>query len=243
MIIEDDKKNNIINMTVQFFMEYVVKFNLKHYFKINISNNIAEDYMLFDKKYKPESNDYAGLTILPDNEESVIQILVSENTCMPDIILHELSYMYDFILFASYFCRNKLYKVKNHKYYQTFVYWSEFHVKQIDIPYSMLFLDMCNNIPKENLLLDFKSKIKDFYYPRFNEKFVNKKNIQIRDVMWYIGEILVCNLYDENNTYTIPQEIIELCDFDIILLYHIFENYPDFESFASEIKIFYKYFR
>lgn len=61
--------------------------------------------------------------------------------------------------------------------------------------------------------------------------------------MWYIGEILICNLYDENNTYTIPQEIIELCDFDIILLYHIFKNYSDFESFASNIKIFYKYFR
>lgn len=78
---------------------------------------------------------------------------------MPDIILHELAHMYDFILFASYFCRNKLYKVKNHKYYQTFVYWSEFHVKQIDIPYAQLFLDICNNIPEEKLLSDFKSKI------------------------------------------------------------------------------------
>ena len=69
MIIYDDKKNAIINMVVQFFMNYVVKYDLKSYFKIYISNNMVEDYALFDKKYTPKSKNYAGLTILPDNKK------------------------------------------------------------------------------------------------------------------------------------------------------------------------------
>lgn len=243
MIIYDDKKNAIINMVVQFFMNYVVKYDLKSYFKIYISNNMVEDYALFDKKYTPKSKNYAGLTILPDNKKNVIQILISEKSCTPDVILHELAHMYDFILFASYFCKNKLYKVKCHKYYQTFIYWSEFHVKQIDIPYLQMLFDIYKKLPREKWMLDFKNNIKSFYFPEYTNKYLGKKNPTIKEIMWYFGEVFVCNLYDENNTYNIPQEIIEKSEFDICLLYQMFEYCSNFKTFAENIKIFYKYFQ
>lgn len=243
MIIHNEEKESSIDKLSIFFMNYVAKCDLTPYFNINISNNIVEDYTLFDNTYKPSINkNYAGLTILPHKHKGKIQILISEKYCTPDIVLHELTHMYDFVLFSYYFCKGNLYKVRKHKYYQTLIYWSEFHVKQVDIPYLHLLLDICGNIPKEKWLLDFKKQIKTFFYPEYNKKFANKSNPQIRDIMWYFGEIVVCNLYDENNTYNIPQEILADYDLKFLNLYTTVINCITFDDFVTNVNELYSLF-
>lgn len=243
MIVQDDKKNSTINNIVSFFIHYVTKYDITPFVNINISNNIMEDCQLFDKNAKGKTGiEYAGITILPNRRKDKIQILVSESVFTPDVLLHELTHAYDFILFSHHFCKSKLHKVKSHKYYQTFIYWSEFHVKQIDIPYLHLLLDICRNTPKEKWLLDFKKQIKTFFYPEYNKKFANNLNPQMRDIMWYFGEIVVCNLYDENNTYSIPQEILTSYEFKFLKLYTTVINCITFDDFVANVNELYSLF-
>lgn len=243
MIIHNKKQDSILQNTILFFTHYVIKCDLTSYFEIDITDNILVDYLFFTKSKKPiVGNECAGTTIPPYKRNGKIQILISQNYCTPDVILHELAHMYDFVLFSRYFCNNKLHKVLKHKYFQTFVYWTEFHVKQIDIPYLHLLLDMYNNVSKEKYLLNFKSQIKTFYYPKYNEKFLSKVNIEIRDVMWYLGELLVCNIYDENNTYSISQEILNIYGSEIIELYNLTNKCSTFEDYVINAEEFFNYF-
>lgn len=130
----------------------------------------------------------------------------------------------------------------NHRYYQTFVYWSEFHVKQIDIPYLHLLLDIVAEVPKEKYLDSFKEKIKTFYYPEYIKKFLNKKNPNIRDIMWYLGELFVCNTYDKNNIYSIPQEIVDIYGAKIIKLHNLMTKCTTFEEYVQYAEDFHNYF-
>lgn len=188
MILQDKKQGAILNNICFFFMNYVSKQNLTPYFNINISDDIARDYSLFDKEYNIQSKKegFAGLTILPNYSNEKIQVLISSDNFTPDVVLHELCHMYDYVLFSRSFCHNDLSSVKINKYYQSLVYWSEFHVKQIDIPYTHLLLDLFNNTPDDNILIDFISQIKTFNYPEYCKKFYDKKEPQIRDYMWFL---------------------------------------------------------
>lgn len=238
-----NKNDEYINNLCLFFMNHIAKCNMMHYFEINITNNLIEDANKFLDRNKLEfDNNYAGITILPHNKKDKIQILISEDSCSPDIILHELSHMYDFVLFSNRFCGGKLHNIQKHKYYLTVVYWSEFHAKQIDIPYLHMLLDIYNGVQQEKLLFDFKNNIKTFFYSEYNKKFLNKKNPTIKDTMWYLGELFVCNLYDENNTYKIPHEIVENHKLEIIKLYELVAKYSTFEAFANNIEDFHNYF-
>lgn len=242
MIIYNEKDDILKNLSI-FFMKNIVGKDLTSYFKINVSDNLFEDAIKFDKKLVLKSDgNYAGLTILPCKSKEKIQILISENACTHDVILHELTHMYDFVLFSLYFCKSKLHKVKKHKYHQTFIYWSEFHAKQIEIPYTQLLSDVYNNIPQEELLLNFKNKISSFYFQGYNEKFLNKKTPNIHDIMWYLGELFVCNFYDTNTTYTIPQKIIDAYGTEITDLYDLLLKCSTFESYICHVEEFYDYF-
>lgn len=243
MILHNEKEQHV-NEIVELFMNHISKCDLTSYFEINVSDNIEEDYTKFDNTCRPSAdNNYAGFTILPNSPQEKIQILISENLYAPDVVLHELTHMYDFVLFSHYFCKDKLYEIKSNKYYQILIYWSEFHVKQVDIPYTHLLIDAYSNTSKENLLHHFKSQIKTFYYPKYNSKFLNKTNPIIRDIMWYLGELYVCNTYDENNTYSISQDILNIYGSEIIKLNNLVLKCPTFLDFASNIEEFYNYFR
>jgi len=237
------KQNLMIDFVTTFFMNNIAGVDLTKYFNINISTNITTDYFLYDENYKLKVDDsISGLTMLPDRTDKKIQILISENACTPAIILHELTHMYDFILFAKEFCNGEILEIKNNKYYQTVIFWSEFHVKQIDIPYLQLFLDEINNIPKEQYLCDFKKQIKIFFYPEYTKKFLNKSNPRMRDIMWYLGEMVVCNLYDDENTYNIPEDIITIYGEKILELYQTLSNCLTFPQFAENIEVVHNLF-
>lgn len=244
MITYDEKQNKLLNNISEFFMNYVSRRDLTPYFDINVSNDLANDYSLFDKNYKVQSKseDFAGMTILPERVDGKIQILISNNYCTPDYILHELGHMYDFVLFSEKFYDGGFSKVKNNKYYQTLIYWSEFHVKQIDIPYTHLLLDLFNKTPEDKILNDFISQIKTFNYPEYCKKFYNKKEPQIRDYMWFFGELVVCNLYDNKNTYSIPSYIVNKYGVSLEVFYQEVSKYLSFEDFVNNIENFHHLF-
>lgn len=234
MIIYDSKLQPQLDNLVTFFMKFVAKCDLSSYFHINISNDIMHDISFYEKDYVPNKDSIlGGITILPYDKNEKIQILISENDFIIDIVLHELAHMSDFVLFSKYFCNSQLNQVRQHEYYQTFIHWSEFHVKQIDIPYMHLYLDLCMEVPQEQWLNMFTSDIKTFFYDGYTKKFLNKRDIAVRDIMWYLGELYVCNLYDNNNMYPIPQDVIDVYDNEIIELNDILLKCPNFDDFSK----------
>lgn len=243
MLVNRNIKGEWIQTIPKFFENNIALRNLDLYFDIHLSKNITHDILSLDSSFKIQNeSELAGINILPSKDHQKIQVIISEQECGIDVILHELTHMFDMVLFSEQFCNGKLYEIKNHKYYQTFIYWSEFHVKQIDIPYTQLLLEIYSNIPKESWLVNFKKQIKTFFYPEYNKKFANKLNPRMRDVMWYFGEIVVCNLYDENNTYIIPQEILVKYESKFLELYTAFINCISFNDFVANVSELHRLF-
>lgn len=229
--------NDFCNEISIFFIDMVVHEDLSNYFDIYMTDNISKDYSLFDTSLVlDDSLDAAGVTILPSESSSKITILISNTVTEPATILHELTHMHDMVLFSNELCNCDLSQVKKHMYYQTFINWSEFHVKQIDIPYMHLILDIIDG-KTDNFLETFKSQIKTFYFPGYTQKFISKKdNLNMRDVMWYLGELTVCNLYDKENNYKIPDEVKLILPNDFQPLYDELQQCQDFSSFLSHIE-------
>ena len=228
-----------INYVTIFFMNNISHYDLTPYFNIVISSNVIDDYIKYDKPHKHNPDfEYDGLTILPCNPQGKIQILISENSCIPITTLHELTHMYDFVSFSNRFCNGELHNVKQHKYYQVLVYWSEFHAKLVDIPYCQKIIDTFKNVSDDKILYDFTSQINSFYYPGYTKKFLDKQNVGIKDIMWYLGELVVCNLYDKNNTYYLPESIISVCSPQILQLYDLVSHCLTFDDFANNVEAF-----
>lgn len=229
----------LVNWVTTYFLYNIAKCDLTLYFNLSISTNIADDCIKYDKTLKPNpNNEYAGLVILPCDPKGKIQVLISENSCDPQTILHELTHMYDFVLFSIYFCNENLHKVKQHEYYQTLVDWSEFHAKLIDIPYSYLLLDIAHNVPEDKYFSYLSNQIQTYLYQYCTKKFINKQNVDIKDILWYLGELAVCNLYDKNNTYNIPENIIHDYGQWILQLYTLFFQCQSFDDFANNVEAF-----
>lgn len=152
--------------------------------------------------------------------------------------------MYDYVLFSKYYCGGKVHKVSKHKYYKTYKYWNEFHVKQIDIPYSHILLDLFRDVSEDDLLKDFIKNIKPYYYHKYTEKCLNKLKCCyiFENILCYLGEIFVCNLYDKNNTYEIPREIIDI-DPNVIELYNILQKCKDFKGFYNNVDVLYSFLK
>lgn len=241
MIIESETNDKIINFVTQLFENTISHQDLRSYYEIGISNDITKDVLLFDKNVK-SNNEFAGFTILPSTEFDKIQILISYKSITPDVIAHELAHMYDMVLFAKYFCNSNLYKIKESKYFQTFIYWTEFHVKQVDIPITQVCYDILEYTAKNDWLNDFKIQISNYFYPQYTQKFLAKNEVEMRDIMWYLGEIAVCNLYDDNNTYEIPQDVIDIYGERLLQLNQHLLNCINFEGFAENITSLHQYF-
>lgn len=227
-----------LNKVTYFFVKNFNAEFMLDYFDINVSNDIYHDYLQFDNALCLEGVECAGITIPPQNTNTKIQILISDKHFFPDTIFHELAHTYDFIKFSQKFCGDNLKLIQQNKYYFTLVNWSEFHAKLIEIPYSQIFVNMLNNISAEDTLNYYRSNISTFYYQEYNKKLLEKTKISLRDVMWYIGEITLCNLCDIDKSYNIPQKIINRCGTIMIDLYNLLYQCLDFESFANNIILF-----
>lgn len=233
-----DNDLQVLNVYQSFFIQDILKcdIDLSIFYDLNISNDIANDYCLFDNLPNPSITNIAGITIPPSTDNQKIQILISENedaSKYPPIIFHELTHMHDMLLFAKTFCNNNLHEIKINKYSQTFINWSEFHAKSMDNISVQIFIDKMKNVPEKNILEEFSSQIKTFYYPEYTKKLQNKTDAAIRDIMYYFGELAVCNIYDKNNTYPVPSFILSEYGDTYNEIYNILFDCLDFNGFVK----------
>ena len=236
MILYGEHKQEI-NKTIDIFVQYISHINLSDYFDIFITDDICNDFKLFDHKCKT-TTDIGGVTILPTRRNDIIHILINNSSFITGdaytIILHELAHVYDFVQFASYYCNNKLYKIRKHKYYKSFILWSEFHVKQVDFMFPAMISYALQGLTETQITQEFAKDIETIYYNVCTQKYINKSDISIKDTMWYLGELYICNLYG-NHIYSIPQDVINKCDF-ISYLYKILIDCPNFEEYLLVAK-------
>lgn len=232
--------NDLLRFVTDFYLAQISKPELINFFDIYYSDNIQEDI----KKYNKGSgiNVLAdGVTILPSSKDEVIIILINEEApkeIHPQYIIHELCHMYDFILFANKYCHKKIQRIRKNKYFSIFKCWSEFHVQLYIMPYYYAML-ACLSEGKNDYTETFKKEIEKFYYEKYNEKLLNKDEVTIVDIMYYLGEIAMCNQNDKNKYYKIDERVLEKYPF-IDNLYSILEKCLTFESFCCNLKILYQ---
>lgn len=202
-----------------------------------VSDDIKADYSIFDSLNNIKGNMYGGVAIPPFVEGAKTVILFSSDiNNSPDIIAHEITHMLDFISFANRFCDGNLSKIRENVYFQTFIFWSEFHVKQVDIPFIHIILAIFQG-KTEGLLDEFIAEISSFYYPEYTKKLLSKKgDFATRDIMWYFGEIAVCNKYDSNNKYTIDTRVKDMIGVNFQPVFNLLNKCLDFNSFSLHIE-------
>lgn len=220
-------------------LKYITNYYLKErhiesyidYFDILITNDIIHDYNDINHTQFKNINSYSGLVIPPKSNKDKIIILISENHISPDFLFHELCHMEDMVLFAQKFCDNNLHMISKHKYYQLFIYWTEFHAALVSIPNSILFTESINST-LEKSYITLANDIRNRLYNKFLHDIIDDtSNVRTRDIMWFLGKITVCNLYDNMNSYSIDQIIIERYPF-IIDLYNCMKTMLTFDGFV-----------
>ena len=230
MIIKSISNNQTIDGLVNVFMQYMGE-DYTSYFNVYLSDDIKEDYAFFDG-YLPRI-DLAGTLVLPKTPKEKLIVLLSSADI--DIVFHELSHVCDFVEFSKQYCNNDLSKIRTHHLYQSFLYWSEFHAKLIEIQYfQKLFDELVHDEPYG--IEYFSNNISSFYYPEYTKKMLNKiksNNCSMRDYMSYIGEIVVCNLYDKNKTYSVDKNVI----LDVPFLNTLYDMLKDRLDFSSYVQI------
>lgn len=235
MYIDSYETNSILKYCTDYYLKLRNIQNFKNYFDIYISNNILDDYNTIKHTNVLSDNDYSGLTIPPCNDSDKIIILISENNISPDFIFHELCHMEDMVLFAYKFCNNYLQKIQKHKSYQLFIYWTEFHATLITIPNSILFVEIINYTVEQSYIV-----LCDMIRNRLYNKFLNDiidipvTDIKMKNIMWYLAKIIVCNLYDNTNSYNISSIIIARYPF-IIDLYNCMKTMLTFDGFVYNL--------
>lgn len=240
MFISSYHNNDILRTYTDFFMTNIIKKNYMDYFNIYISDDIIEDAKIICPTINfANINDIAGIVLLPYKAKEKITVLISKDDNNPNTIFHELGHMVDWVEFAKIFCDGDLSLVRYHKYRNSFVYWSEFHVKQFDIPYMQIIAGLCGNQTAEEALLYFKENISIFFYDEYAKKLLNKTNITIHNLMYYLGEIVVCNLYDNERQYFIHQEIVDKYP-NIVELSEMVTKCLTFDQLVENIDSFHK---
>lgn len=238
MLIGAYHNNEMLHTYTDFFMNNIMKKNYMKYFYIYVSDNVIEDAMVICPTGNFENlDDIAGINLLPYKSKDKITILISKDSNEPNTIFHELGHMVDMVDFAKEFCDGDFSLIRRHKYYNSFVYWSEFHVKQIDIPYMQIIAGICGNQTPEEVLKYFKDNIPSFFYDEYAKKLLNKLNISLHNIMWYLGEIVVCNLYDNKKQYYIHQSVIDKHG-DILELFEMVVKCLTFEQLVENIDSF-----
>lgn len=238
MLIETYYTNEILHTYTDFFMNHIVKRNYMKYFNIYVSDDIITDTKVLCPTINTEGlTNIAGINLLPYETKGKITVLISHHSNTPDTIIHELGHMMDFVDFSKKFCNNNLSLIRHNSYYNSFVYWSEFHVKQIDIPSMQIISGKCGDQTPEEALKYFKTNISSFFYDKYAKKLLNKTNISLHNLMWYLGEILVCNLYDNENQYFIHQSVIDKYP-NIVELFEMVTKCLTFDQLVDNIDSF-----
>lgn len=232
------ESNNFAKYVVDFYWKNIAQYDYHNCVDILISDDIMVDYKLY--KNKPLTKNIAGITLLPIAHDENITIIISEDEIQKIIyLIHELTHACDIIEFSNFYCKSKLYNVESHYLYQTFVYWSEFHVKLFDIIYTHIIA----YLPKYNTIkgayTDFVNQIPTLYYPTITKKILNKINnndVNIRDIMYYLGELTTCNSHDPDNTYILNDIVVAKYPL-VESLYKCLSNAQNFSTFVEHVEI------
>lgn len=236
--------SNSIEYSIGFFAKYVSKCDITQYFDISISEDIKSDAENLNRSKMINLDDFDGVTIIPFEKNEKIHVLISSNTdCPIETTLHELVHVYDFMLFGKNFCNSELYQIRKHHSFKYFSFWSEFHAKTIEIPCAYFMQDILNKTPENQILLSLKTDIKEKNYEHYNQKLLENTQANIRDLMYYLGELHNCNTYDNENNYPIPQEIKNRYGAEQVEeLNDILSTCSTFEEFLHHNQILYDYF-
>lgn len=208
MITSSYDDNKLLKFITDYFMIHIAKTNLTDYFNIYFTNDICNDLTAISPNVKI-SIAMDGVTILPTSKEKLITVLINENVSIEfqiQYILHELCHVYDYILFADKYCNGNIFEIRNNKYMKILTTWSEFHVQLFIIPYYYEIIDFLCNTRSE-----LSSDIRSFFYDAFNERFLTKdkhNDIATIDIMYYLGQIAMCNQFDPNHHYSVDERII-----------------------------------
>ncbi len=204
-------------------------------FDVFSTNNIVHDYSSFTQEDPINIANSAGTVILPEKEGKRIVVLFQSGEWNPAIVAHELCHVYDFLMFASYYCNNQMYKVKNHVLYETYILWSEFHAKL----YEIIDAQYAGSADMTNPFAEFRKDAQTFYYPRYIENFNNKQYLTLHDFMWHFAEIAACNLLDDDNEYDISSDLKrEEYNGFYDKMYNLLFNMVTFQDFVNHAEEF-----
>lgn len=234
MITSSYENNKLLKNITDFYLLQTGNLNLQEKFNIYISNNIMKDIRKFNK-WRTSKILCDGATILPTSKNKKITILINDSISdiiKPQCIIHELCHMNDYVLFSNKYCEGSTFELRNNMYLSTVKAWSEFHVQLYVFPYYFCYFTYCDNT--KNLYQDFISKIKTFYYNEFTKRFIAKQDKRLIDILYYLGQIVMCNLNDNETHYLIPDSIID--SYPIIEeLLPILERCLTFDMFCENI--------
>lgn len=213
MIVGSYDDSDILKNTTFFYLNKIAKPYLHKFFNIYFSDNIAEDIKQYNNG-RTSDIPTDGVTILPTSSEGLITIFIDKNTpieVQPQTIFHELCHMHDLLTFAKKYCNGSPYLIRTNKFLSTLRNWSEFHAQFISLPYFYSYLSFLNLVKNDKRDFDkeFRNLIGTYYYDKFNENFLNKEEICDFDIMYYLGEIAMCNQNDPSTFYLIDNRIIE----------------------------------
>lgn len=235
MLIKNDKNLSIISILSDVFYSYTkIDRSLLNEYDIYISDNIAEDIKIFENIKCSTSFD--GTVLFPSSTDkpNKMAVLFTDNAnSYLHAVPHELCHAYDFYLFCKQYCDYKYTTVREKSNYMSFHYWSEFHVKLIEISCTFLMLDIIN---KENNITYFQNNLESFYND-YSNKLANKINPHMIDFMYYIGELYTCNVYNlhQETPYTVRNDLVAMYPF-LPILYAVFLNSPSFDLYVRNQK-------
>lgn len=249
MITGSYKDNDILKTTTDFYVHFLSHSHILEKFNIFYTNDIMKDIAHFNDGHN-SSILCDGVTIVPTSEGEKLTILMNQDAPIEfqaQYIFHELSHVNDFVLFANKYCNGDLFYIRENKYFSTLKYWSEFHVQLYTMPYNHLYL---RELRDKNCYDEFIKRIPIYYdefgkqipdyYAQSNNIFFQREEIKLLDIMYYIGKIVMCNLYDNNVNYSIHKKISDTYPF-IDSLKQILSKCLDFESFCKHINDLYDF--
>ena len=235
MLIKNAKNLSIISILSDVFYSYTkIDRSLLNEYDIYISDNIAEDIKIFENIKCSTSFD--GTVLFPSSTDkpNKMAVLFTDNAnSYLHAVPHELCHVHDFYLFCKQYCDYKYTTVRNNPKHMSFLYWSEFHVKSIEIYCTFLALNIIN---EENNTECFQNNL-ELFYNKYSDKLANKSKPQIIDFMYYIGELYTCNLYNPHSEtqYTVRKDLIVTYPF-LPILYEVFSNSPSFDLYVENQK-------
>lgn len=232
MLIKDDKSYIVISKLSSIFYTYTgINASLLDEYDIYISDNILEDYKLFEDI--STTSIFDGAVFFPSSisKPNKMSVLLTDNIdSYLHAVPHELCHVYDYYLFCNKYCNSIYSNIRENKLFLSFSYWSEFHVKLIEITCMFLTLDQIN----ENNNIQIFQNTLDSYYEKYTHKLLAKQNPKMIDFMYYIGELYTCNFYNIyiESPYVVSKDLIEKYPF-LSNLYNVFSTNATFDLYVK----------